>query len=66
MSFEYLTHYDRLCLTTSVEEIRAAYPHISPVQIEQEVKLMKAMETEWEKAKFRRFLRKIRAFIYGR
>lgn len=64
MSFEYLTDYERMCLTASVDEIQRAYPLVPRPQIEQDIKLMKAMDTAWERAKFRRFLRKVRGFIY--
>ena len=60
----YLTDYERMCLRSSVEEIHRAYPNLSQTQIEQDIKLMKAMDTAWEKARFRRFARRIKSLIY--
>lgn len=64
MSQEYLSHYEQLCLVATPTEIKQAYPRLSIKQIKLDIELMKAMNTEWERAKFRRFLRKIRHLIY--
>lgn len=64
MRFEYLTNYEKLCLTASVEEIHRVYPRLSKKQIESDMNLMKAADAEWERAKFRRFLRNLSWAIY--
>ncbi len=64
MSQEYLSHYERMCLKAAAAEIKQVFPRLSMRQIKHDIELMKAVNTEWEKAKFRKFLRKIRHLIY--
>lgn len=65
MSLEYFTNYEKLCLSCSIQEIQVIYPLVPRGQIEEDIKQMRKINTEWEKAKFERFLHKIKNLIYG-
>ena len=64
MNDEYLPNYERMLLTKTVDEVHQAYPNVSRTQIEQDMAEIRASDTEWERAKLRRFLRKIKHLIY--
>lgn len=61
---EFLTEYEKLCLTVSAEVIQKSYPLVSLNQIRDDIEAIKPLGTPWQKAKFRNFLRKINGVIY--
>ena len=65
MDTAYLTNYERMLLTGTVEEIQQAFPNVLRQQIENDMAEIKAQDTEWERAKLRRFLRKIKHLIWS-
>lgn len=64
MDHDYLTDYEKLCLKESVTEIKKRYPLIPLLQIKEDLKVLKALKAPSELAKFRRFLFRIRHYIY--
>ena len=61
---EFLTEYEKLCLTVSVEVIQKNYPLVSLNQIRDDIEAIRPLDTPWEQAKFRNYLGKIRGVIY--
>jgi hypothetical protein len=64
MRFAYLSDYERLCLSVSIEEIARVYPKLPVCQIERDVFHMKSMDKVWQKAIRRRLPWKLRVLIY--
>lgn len=64
MGQEYLTDYEKRCLTDSAEVIQKNYPLLSLNQIRNDIEDMKLIATPLEHAKFCKFLLKIRRIIY--
>lgn len=60
----YLTDYERMCLTKTEEEILDLYPNLSLPEIREDTRRMKTQDTEWERAKFRRFLKSVKHLVY--
>lgn len=61
---EFLTEYEKLCLTVSAEVIQKNYPLVSFNQIRDDIEAIRPLDTPWEQAMFRNFLRKIKGVIY--
>ena len=61
---EYLTDYEKRCLTDSADVIKKSYPLVSLNQIRDDIEAIRPLDTPWEQAKFRNFLRKIKGVIY--
>jgi|GEM_PF-3091325 hypothetical protein len=64
MELEYLTDYEKLCLNEPLDEIKKRYPLIPLMQINEDIEVLKALKSPWERAKCRRFLFGIRHYIY--
>jgi Zn-finger domain-containing protein len=64
MEHDYLTDYEKLCLNESADKIKKRYPLIPLIQIKEDLEVLKALKTPWERTKFRRFLRSISSFVY--
>ena len=64
MGQEYLSDYEKRCLNDSAEVIQKSYPLVSLNQIREDIKAMRYLDTPWERANFRKFLRKIRSLVY--
>lgn len=61
---EYLTDYEKRCLNDSAEVIQKCYPLVPLNQIREDIKAMRYLDTPWERAKLRDFLRKIKSLVY--
>jgi hypothetical protein len=64
MDHDNLTDYEKLCLNEPAAEIKKLYPLIPLSQIKEDLEVLKALKTPWERAKCRRFLFSIRHYIY--
>lgn len=62
--YSHFTHYERMCLTKTAEEVWGLYPKLSLPEIREDIKRMKAQDTEWERARFLRFLKSVKHLIY--
>lgn len=61
---EFLTEYEKLCLTVLAEVIQKVYLLISLTQIGDNIEALRPLGIPGEQAKFRNFLRKIKGVIY--